>query len=271
MHIEVEIFFRSLKEEMPDYFKNKTVLEIGSYNVNGSLREFFNCSDWVGVDLVEGPGVDIVSSGHEFKSDKKFDVVVSSECFEHNPHYGNTFVNMVNHTSAGGLVSFTCASTGRAEHGTSRTSLADSPGTAFLNWDYYKNLEETDFDSSLIAEKFENYLFLKNTINCDLMFFGIKKYDYSKSIHAPLRWDRIIDNLRFKILSHHFKQIHDEQVRNFMVLEQLVREQNFVINQTGSIILEQHEILLDMSAKHLVYRISTGLKRALDFLKRKFC
>ena len=50
-----------------DYFvakDNIKVLEIGSYNVNGSIRAFFPNANYTGVDLCDGPGVDIVSSGH---------------------------------------------------------------------------------------------------------------------------------------------------------------------------------------------------------------
>ncbi|MDB0050250.1 hypothetical protein N9F31_02215, partial [Pseudomonadales bacterium] len=39
------------------------VLEIGSYDVNGSIRSLFNAQNYVGVDLVEGPGVDVVAGG----------------------------------------------------------------------------------------------------------------------------------------------------------------------------------------------------------------
>jgi hypothetical protein len=43
-----------------------------------------------------------------------------------------------------GLFIFTCATDGRAEHGTNRTSPADAP-LLTGNWsDYYKNLTETD-------------------------------------------------------------------------------------------------------------------------------
>jgi hypothetical protein len=44
-----------------------SVLEIGSYQVNesGSLRAIFSGCSYTGVDLAEGPGVDIVASGHD--------------------------------------------------------------------------------------------------------------------------------------------------------------------------------------------------------------
>ena len=60
------------------------ILEIGSYVVNASIRDFFNSSNYLGIDLLEGPGVDLVLNGENIKKlNKKFDVIISSECFEH--------------------------------------------------------------------------------------------------------------------------------------------------------------------------------------------
>jgi len=36
------------------------VLEVGSYDANGSLRDLFNGMEYVGLDMREGPNVDIV-------------------------------------------------------------------------------------------------------------------------------------------------------------------------------------------------------------------
>jgi hypothetical protein len=44
--------------------------------------------------LVEGPGVDIVASGHEVNlASDSFAVTISAECFEHNPLWRETFAN----------------------------------------------------------------------------------------------------------------------------------------------------------------------------------
>lgn len=106
------------------------VLEIGSYDVNGSIRKIFDGSEYLGVDLFEGPGVDVVSSGHLLKvPDGSFDVSISSECFEHNPFWVDTFKNMHRMTADSGMLAITCASRGRLEHGTTRTTPEKSPGS----------------------------------------------------------------------------------------------------------------------------------------------
>jgi hypothetical protein len=74
---------------------------------------------------------------------------VSTECFEHNPFYLETLVNMIRLTRKGGAVLFTCASRGRGEHGTARTSPDASPGTQTRGWNYYRNLVESDFTSKV--------------------------------------------------------------------------------------------------------------------------
>jgi len=54
-------FVAGVKARFPDYFTNKKVLEIGSLDINGSIRIFFDTPSYIGVDVGEGRGVDIVA------------------------------------------------------------------------------------------------------------------------------------------------------------------------------------------------------------------
>ena len=74
----------------------------------------------------------------------------------------------------GGLLIMTCASRGRREHGTTRTSPQNSPGTQALEWDYYLNLRESDFGHFDLNGMFENCRFDHNKFSRDLYFLGIK-------------------------------------------------------------------------------------------------
>ncbi len=170
-------FVNSVKNQFENYFSNSSVLEIGSLDINGSVRQFFNDCRYVGIDVGEGPGVDIICEGQKFNDpDSSYDVVISCECFEHNPYWAETFSNMIRLCKSDGLIIFTCATTGRKEHGTSRTSPADSPLTIGIGWDYYKNLTEDDFKSKMNFENFfQNYNFSTNPSSKDLYFYGIKK------------------------------------------------------------------------------------------------
>ena len=53
-------FIKTVSSNLTESYKNISILEIGSYDVNGSIRNFFPDSNYVGVDLTEGPGVDLV-------------------------------------------------------------------------------------------------------------------------------------------------------------------------------------------------------------------
>jgi SAM-dependent methyltransferase len=163
-----------------DDLKDGHILEVGSYNVNGSIRPFFQASyikEYIGVDLTKGPGVDLVKSGHEIDyPDGYFNATVSCECFEHNPYWLPTFMNMIRMTKPGGLIIFTCASAGRLEHGTKRSISLDSPGTNITGIDYYKNLNRCDFEQNVIfADYFKEYRFFNIKSSHDLYFIGIKK------------------------------------------------------------------------------------------------
>lgn len=195
-HSTQQDFINYVKEKFPDHFENSKVLEVGSLDINGSMRSFFSNCDYLGIDVGEGKGVDLVVQGQEYDApDNTFDVCSSGECFEHNPYWAETFSNMVRMCKSGGLVFFTCATTGRPEHGTSKTDKNSSPLTVNIGWEYYRNLDEQDFRESFeesFNEIFSEYEFhstvdydnptdfiknMRTYINpCeDLYFWGIKK------------------------------------------------------------------------------------------------
>ncbi len=167
-------FIQKTKDHFPECFDDRLVLEVGSLNINGTVRDFFsNNKLYVGIDLIQGNGVDLVCAGNELDhQDGLYDTVISTECFEHDKNWKETFQNMYRMTCSQGMVIFTCASDGRAEHGTTRTTPADSPATN----DYYQNLNQADFTQAFsIYDMFSKHLFEYNPVTCDLYFWGIKK------------------------------------------------------------------------------------------------
>ena len=170
-HPQQQAYIASLKQRFPQMFHGKRVLEIGSLNINGTVRDYFDDCFYVGVDIADGPGVDIVSLGHELDfPDETFDVVISCECMEHNPYWLETFTNMIRMSRA--LVIMTCATTGRDEHGTTRSNPACSPLTVEAGWDYYQNLTQEDFEILPIDMLFTRYEFTVDKQACDLYFYG---------------------------------------------------------------------------------------------------
>lgn len=147
------------------------MVEIGSLNINGTVRDFFKPTAYLGVDVGPGNGVDLVAEGQNLDfPDNHFDVAISAECFEHNPYWAETFANM--HRMAR-VVIFTCASEGRPEHGTHDAHPTSSPLT--LEWDYYRNLTAADFKQTFdLQAMFIEHLFEYNAASQDLYFWGIK-------------------------------------------------------------------------------------------------
>ena len=172
-HQEQRDFLNRLKSARPELFHDVTVIEIGSLNINGTVRDFFRATGYLGVDVGEGPGVDLVARGELLDfPDNTYDIAISAECFEHNPAWAETFLNMWR--MANTAVIFTCASDGRAEHGTHDSHPTSSPLT--LDWDYYRNLNAEDFtDKFNLDDMFIEHVFEYNPVSKDLYFWGIKK------------------------------------------------------------------------------------------------
>ena len=139
-------FIQLVQASVSRFLFNKRVLEIGSLDINGSVRSHFRECSYTGIDVAAGPGVDMVCQGQDYGGpEDSFDVVISCEVMEHNPHWAETMKNMIRVCKPGGLVLMTCATLGRGEHGTARTSPNSSPLTVELGWNYYRNLTARDF------------------------------------------------------------------------------------------------------------------------------
>lgn len=172
-HPQQREFVESVRRSFPSCFQGRRVLEIGSLDVNGSVRQYFRKCDYTGLDVGEGPGVDVVCQGQKYDApDGSFDVVISCEVMEHNPFWRETFENMIRLCSPGGLVVMTCASAGRPEHGTTRSNKAAAP---LIEWEYYRNLVAHDFRVSVpMTERFSVAEFMENFESCDLYFAGFR-------------------------------------------------------------------------------------------------
>ncbi|MBP9205345.1 MAG: methyltransferase domain-containing protein [Kofleriaceae bacterium] len=173
------MFFARVRQEHPRFFHRVAVLDIGSLDINGNNRYLFDDALYIGIDVGTGKNVDFVVKGHEFDlPDDSFDVVISSECLEHDQHYAQTLTNAVRLLRPGGMLTFTCATTGRAEHGTRRTTPEAAPLLADHGaWgDYYRNLTAKDVcDVIDVQEVFSSFSFQVNEVSCDLYFWGVKK------------------------------------------------------------------------------------------------
>lgn len=94
------------------------VLEVGSFNVNGSVRSFFKVEGYVGCDITEGPGVDVVLADPRklpFENNS-FEVVVSTEMLEHAEFPDDILAEMARVCRPGGSVLVTTRAPGFPHH-----------------------------------------------------------------------------------------------------------------------------------------------------------
>jgi len=95
------------------------VLDVGSYDVNGSYRPLFAREGWVyeGADMQPGPNVDhVLADPDQFPlADESYDVIVSGQAFEHIRFFWRTWREMVRVLRPGGFIFLIAPSRG-VEH-----------------------------------------------------------------------------------------------------------------------------------------------------------
>lgn len=94
------------------------VLEVGSWSPSGSpsaKRCFSGSIRYVGLDLINGPGVDVVANNpyHWWTLfPAQYDATLSCQTFEHNPYFWLTLLNMALVLKPGGLMLVVAPSSG---------------------------------------------------------------------------------------------------------------------------------------------------------------
>lgn len=178
-HLEQGHFFEKCMEHFPHVFFNSKskVIDFGSLDINGGPHLKITAK-YIGVDLGEGPNVNLVCPSQEVGLESKsFDAAISSECLEHNPFWKETLFQMARLTREGGLVVWTCAGIGRAIHGTSNAADGgiSAPFVASSS-DYYKNVDARSASRAINHEGwYEDFIFFENFKSWDTYFVGIRK------------------------------------------------------------------------------------------------
>ena len=147
-YINAEKFYHKYCE---NNIENKKVLDVGSYDVNGTMKPIFEKGQYVGLDMEEGPNVDIVGVSHDIPFEKdEFDIVISSSCFEHDDMFWVSFQEMCRVLKPGGYMYIQAPSNG-PYHG--------CPGD---NWRFYidswKALEKWGKKLGYDIELVEHYI-----------------------------------------------------------------------------------------------------------------
>jgi len=182
MHDQAKRWTEFVRSVCPNRFASNSirVLDVGGGDINGSNRYLFSPScEYHCNDVGNAPNATIVCATKDLKfEDAYFDVIISTECFEHDPTWNASLKKIVALLKPNGLLVFTCGSTGRAEHGTRRTNSNASWATideleAFR--DYYANLTINDIKRAIDLDVFDDWVSYYGQASCDLYFAGFKR------------------------------------------------------------------------------------------------
>lgn len=120
MHLSVLQFTQRVISEKD--IENKYILEVGSRNINGSVRPYImslNPKTYIGIDIVGGQDVDIVMNADrilEIFGEKSVDVVITTEMMEHVQNWRTVIFNMKNVLKLEGILLVTTRSKGFHKH-----------------------------------------------------------------------------------------------------------------------------------------------------------
>ena len=144
------LFFSSYVRE------RAVIVDIGAYNVNGSLREFCpKAALYIGLDVSAGPGVDVVISPDAPLpiASNSVDVVVASSVFEHDAFFWQSFLEMARIMRPEGVLYISAPSNGKYHrYPVDNWRFYPDCGNALVRW-ATKNGHELTMIESFMAER----------------------------------------------------------------------------------------------------------------------
>ena len=167
---------------------NLHIAEIGSYDVNGSIRQHAPPNtQYVGFDFTPGPGVDVVLSDPYSipVADNTFDAVVTTSCFEHSEMFWLTFLEGLRIVKPTGLLYINAPSSWMCYHRFPVDCWRFYPDAA-------KGLETWAHRNHIPAMVLETYVTAPSALGecADLVSVFLKD-----QVHTDLYPDRIVDTL----------------------------------------------------------------------------
>lgn len=123
------------------------IVEIGSRDINGSVRPLFPRATFTGLDLSPGRGVDIVIDATQWQPPERVQCVICCEVLEHASNWREIIDTAATWLCDDGRIILTCAGPGRAEH-----SAID--GGPLRPGEYYLNLTDTMIAEQLMSAGF---------------------------------------------------------------------------------------------------------------------
>lgn len=186
-------FFESYGESINNLAPNAHVVEIGSQDVNGSLRTL--CPEqfkYTGVDFVAGKGVDLILDDPyilPFDSDS-IDVVLSSSCFEHSEMFWLLYIEIMRILKPTGVFYLNVPSNGELHRWpVDCWRFYPDSGRALITWAKRNGMRPQlleSYTSTQIGDQWNDFVavFLKNEASTEKYPNRIlhKKIDYSNGL-----------------------------------------------------------------------------------------
>lgn len=116
------VIFFGVKNLTREDIENKRVIDVGSHNYNGNMSivaEKMNPKEYIGVDMIPGPGVDVVCLAEDLVEKfgaESFDTVISNELMEHARNWRDVISNMKRVLKPGGNILLTTRGKGFKIH-----------------------------------------------------------------------------------------------------------------------------------------------------------
>lgn len=144
------------------------VLDIGGRNINGSVRPLYPFGTYTVLDIMAGPGVDIVADASTWTTDARYDVVVCAEVFEHTADWRGIVETAFEVLRPGGRFIASAAGPGRAPHSAVDGAWRLLPG------EYYGNVEPGELKDALSAAGFVDVEVDQQFRPCDVRAVAVK-------------------------------------------------------------------------------------------------
>jgi SAM-dependent methyltransferase len=106
-----------MSEFVKEYkISKETVVDVGSYDINGTYKSLFPDAKYIGADISSGPNVDIIINSEEWNKLKNVDVVISGQTLEHAEDIPSLMLSIFNILKIGGIACIIAPSQGPPHH-----------------------------------------------------------------------------------------------------------------------------------------------------------
>ena len=118
MHRVNRMFWKRTAQRYPRWFTDPSkVVEFGSLDVNGSVRDYCPTRFYVGVDWRPGPRVEMVCLAHDAPfAPESIDTILSASMLEHDPYWEKSLAKMVEILRPDGLLALSWGAARNAVH-----------------------------------------------------------------------------------------------------------------------------------------------------------